>query len=87
MKQYFFVEMTDTFGGEPNYGWVHRFKVRAASPMGAIRKVSHETGMVGRMRKGADFGDIVEHRVAGAAIVFFTMQWHDNNPYENAKLL
>ena len=31
MKHQFFVEMTDTYGGEANYSWVNRFLVTASS--------------------------------------------------------
>ena len=41
----FIIEVTDTYGGEANYCWVHRFKVRASSTMGAIRKVGREMGL------------------------------------------
>jgi len=33
------VEITDTYGGEPNYCWVRRFEVSASSILGAIKKV------------------------------------------------
>jgi len=45
-KQSFFVEITDTFGGEANYSWVKRFIVRASTFRGAISKVSKETPLV-----------------------------------------
>ncbi len=31
MKNHYFIEMTDTFGGEANYCWVHRFIVSAST--------------------------------------------------------
>ena len=40
----FFVEVTDTYGGESNYSWVHRFKVHATTYRGAMRKVSKHMG-------------------------------------------
>lgn len=40
----FYFEMTDTFGGELNYCWLHRFTVNANTKLGAIRKISKETG-------------------------------------------
>jgi len=40
----FYVEITDTFGGEANYCWVKRFIVKASTFRGAISKVSKETG-------------------------------------------
>lgn len=44
MKNRYFVEMTDTFGGEANYCWVNRFIVSASSHRGAMRKVCAGTG-------------------------------------------
>ena len=40
----FYFEMTDTFGEELNYCWLHRFQIEAKSLRGAIQKLSHETG-------------------------------------------
>ena len=70
MKQQFFVEMTDTFGGEPNYSWVNRFIVSASSERGAIGKVTRKTGYrarsVGRGR----------YDVPRCAICYF-VEWVD----------
>lgn len=44
MKHTYFIEMTDTFGGEANYCWVNRFIVSASSARGAMRKVCARTG-------------------------------------------
>ena len=44
MKHKYFIEMTDTFGGEANYCWVNRFIVSASSHRGAIRRVTARTG-------------------------------------------
>lgn len=49
----YYVEVTDTFGGEPNFAWVNRFSVSARTPRGAMRKVSKRIG--GKVRK--DYGD------------------------------
>lgn len=43
LKEYYF-EMTDTFGGELNYCWLTKFTVNAASPHGALCKISKWTG-------------------------------------------
>ena len=42
MKQQktFFIEYTDTFGGEANYSWARRYIVTASTPRGALRKIS-----------------------------------------------
>ena len=69
-KSQFFVEMTDTYGGEANYCWVNRFLVTASSERGAISKVTRKTGYHAR-NAGCDRYD-----VPGAAICYF-VQWID----------
>ena len=44
MKNRYYIEMTDTYGGEANYCWVNRFIVSASTPRGAMRKVCARTG-------------------------------------------
>ena len=44
MKNHYFIEMRDTFGGEANYCWVSRFVVSASTPRGAMRRVCARTG-------------------------------------------
>jgi len=43
-KNAYFVEVTDTFGGEANYSWVRRYKVESVSKRGAVVKVAKEEG-------------------------------------------
>lgn len=69
MKNQYFIEMTDTYGGEANYSWVNRFLVTASTPMGAMRKVGKETGFA--VRKALDCGDFQRYNVPGACICFF----------------
>jgi len=65
----FFVEMTDTFGGEANYSWVKCFMVSAKTMRGAISKVTRETGY--KARKAYDTGDMARYNVPGACICYF----------------
>ena len=65
----YYVEVTDTYAGEANYCWVKRFKVHASSRLGAIRKVSRETGY--RFREVANYGDMVRYDAKGAAVSAF----------------
>lgn len=74
---FWFVEFTDTFGGEANYCWVRRFLVRSETPRGAIRKTAAEMGYSGRMRKESDYGDTMRHNVRGAAVCAFTSLCED----------
>lgn len=70
MKNHYFIEMTDTFGGEANYCWVNRFIVSASSPRGAMRKVAKKTGFAVRS-VGCDRWDAV-----GACVCYF-VEWID----------
>jgi hypothetical protein len=54
----FNIEVTDTFGGEPNYCWVKRGKTRAASRRGKIAAAKRLAGWEGWCRvKVEDCGD------------------------------
>ena len=81
----FFVEMTDTYGGEANYCWVNRFKVKASSMLGAIRKVTRETGYPAR--KDWDGGDTSRYNVPHCAICYFVSHWDEYCDYANVKEL
>ena len=78
MKNHYFVEITDTFGGEANYCWVHRFIVSASSPRGAMRKVANTTGFAVR-NVGCDRWDAV-----GACVCYF-VEWIDAADIEARK--
>lgn len=83
----YFVEMTDTFGGEANYSWVNRFIVAASSPLAAIRKVTRETGHPAR--KEWDSGDTVRYNVPGSCICYFLSETDGSTEaaYSNIKAL
>lgn len=72
----FFVEVTDTYAGDANYCWVHRFKVHASSFRGAIRKVSREMGL-SSARKTWDYMDTARYDFKGAAICAFVTGYED----------
>lgn len=75
MQQFFFVEITDTYGEDANYSWVKRFKVNASSELGAIRKVSSETGL--NFRKEWDTGDLVRYDAKQCAVCAFLSPYQD----------
>jgi hypothetical protein len=75
MKSIFFVEVTDTYGGESNYSWVHRFKVHASSIRGAIGKVAREMGL--NFRIDCDYGDMVRYQAKSACICAFVSGYDD----------
>lgn len=81
-QEFYYVEFTDTFGGEANYCWIRRYKVKAASMRGAILKAARDMGYSGRIRKTGDFGDMVRHDVRGAAVCAFT-QWFDEDSHKH----
>lgn len=68
----YYVEITDTFGGESNYSWVKYFMVKAKSYTQAITKVAKETGW--RFRKSADFGDQCNYKGKGACVIAFVSE-------------
>ena len=74
-KEIFFVEVTDTYGGDANYSWVHRFKVHATSFRGAIGKVSREMGL--SFRKDYDTGDSARYNAQRACICAFVSGYED----------
>lgn len=79
MQQFFFVEITDTYGEDANYSWVKRFKVNASSELGAIRKVSSETGL--SFRKEWDSGDLVRYDAQQCAVCAFLSPYEDQSEH------
>lgn len=71
---YFFVEMTDTFGGEANYCWVKRFKVKAETMRGAVWKMSRHTGNAWHCV--CNSGDFCRYDSASGSTCFF-IEWFD----------
>ena len=63
------IEVTDTFGGEPNYCWKREYRVRASSHLGAIRILARHDG--GGWRREWDGGDTVRFNLSGACICAF----------------
>lgn len=45
MKQLYFVEITDMYGGEANFSWVTRHVIRASSRRGAASALSRRSGL------------------------------------------
>ena len=76
-KQSFFVEVTDTYGGEANYCWANRYKVSATSFRGAIGKVARLSGL--KFRNAGDYGDLARYNARRAAICAFVSYWDDDS--------
>lgn len=64
----YYVEMTDTFGGELNYSWVKRFIVKAQTLKACMRKISMETGYNARMQWSMGIDEEAMYKVTGACI-------------------
>ena len=79
MQSLFYVEVTDTYGEDANYSWVKRFKVNASSELGAIRKVSAETGL--NFRKEWDDGIIVRYDAKHCAVCAFLSPYEDQEEH------
>jgi hypothetical protein len=66
------VEVTDTFGGEANYGWVNRFNLPdAPTRLAIVRRAKRAAGWSGLRCAVADFGDMIEVRPRGLCQVMF----------------
>jgi len=77
--KHFLIEITDTFGGEANYSWVTRHKVRAKSARGAITRLNKHSGL--RFHRVADYGDSIRFDSKSGATCAFLSEWGDD---ENA---
>ena len=73
--QTYFIEVTDTYGGEANYSWVTRHKVRASSPRGAIIRINRECGL--GFRRAYNLGDCVRYDSRSGATCAFVSPWDD----------
>lgn len=72
----FYFEMTDTYGGELNYCWIERFEVEAKTPMGALRKVSKETGY--NFRFNGMIGDFEKlYKAKNACVALYQVSEHN----------
>lgn len=89
MTTKFDVEVTDTFGGEANYCWVHRHVINAADaviPATAedrrrdrrklVRAAKALEGWAGIRCTVDDSGDLITVRPRGACMVMF-ISWRD----------
>jgi hypothetical protein len=77
MKQFFHVEITDTFAGEANYSWVTRHKVKASTIQGAITKVAKDSGL--SFRKAWGFDDSARYDSKSGATCAFVQAWDDDS--------
>jgi hypothetical protein len=83
----YFVEHTDTFGGEANYCWVHRFKVQANSAKHAATKFKQEVFFSPLPKhKTSDYGDMLRIDIGNECA--FIKEWEEyDEQYSNVKEL
>lgn len=68
------VEVTDTFGGEANYGWCRRFSIdmpESMSNYSVVRRAKKEIGWAGKRCLTTNYGDSMELRPYGECQVAF----------------
>ena len=63
------VEITDTFAGDANYGWVTRHVIRARSPRGVATIMNRRSGL--GFRRTGDYGDMCRYDSASGATCMF----------------
>lgn len=73
MQSLFFIEVTDTFGGEANYSWATRHAIRAKSERGAIQRFSRMSGI--NWRKTAGYGDMSRFDSKSGATCLFLSEF------------
>jgi len=68
------IEVTDTFGHEPNYGWCRRATLEAPDALSRysiVRRAKHAVGWTGKRTVTVDHGDMIELRPHGECLVCF----------------
>ncbi|NBR62383.1 MAG: hypothetical protein EBT86_12280 [Actinobacteria bacterium] len=68
------VTITDTFGGEPNYGWVERYDFyvhQDASQRTIVRRAKVLANMTGVKADTYDYGDSLTIKPRGYAQIIF----------------
>lgn len=74
-KNLYFIEVTDTYGGEANYSWVLRYIIHANSERGAICKLARHDGA--GWKKEYEAGDFSRYNLSGACVCCF-VEWIDD---------
>lgn len=68
------IEVTDTFGGQANYAWVERSKLRVPddiSDLALVRRIKSAAGYSGIRGRTWVAGDSVEIRFPARCVVIF----------------
>lgn len=84
MSDTYYVEVTDTFGGQANYGWVRRAELTvppALSRRSLVRRAKALMGWSGRRCAVYDYGDAqLELRPHCSSVVMFITYAHSGDP-------
>lgn len=77
----YYIEMTDTFGGEANYCWVNRFTCEAKSMKAALTKVKKEVYLSAAnvRHTTSNYGDMLRADVKRDCVVFFVSLFDKQN--------
>ena len=65
----YYIELTDTFGGEANYSWVTRHVIRASTVRGAITKLAKRSGL--HFKCVSNYGDCLRYDSRSGATCAF----------------
>lgn len=68
------IEVTDTFGGEPNYCWVRRAEIEVddnISDLALVRRAKAAVGYTGVKCRRDDYGDMLVLRPSGLLRIIF----------------
>lgn len=71
----FYIEVTDTFGGDANYSWVTRHVIRAKTLKGAVQRFSRLSGMSWHCVD--DYGDSKRYDSASGATCYFIEEYDE----------
>lgn len=73
MKTLYYVEITDTYGGEANYSWVTRHVIKAKSTRGCANALSRRSGL--NWHKTSDYCDLARYDSASGATCAFISEY------------
>ena len=80
MKQFYFVEFTDTYGGDANYSWAIRYKVFATSFKHAITLAKKERYFSPLPRhKISNYGEMMRIDIVNSCVCAFVEIFDDDN--------
>lgn len=76
---FFYIEVTDTFGGDANYSWVTRHVIRAKTLKGAVQRFSRLSGMSWHCVD--DYFDSKRYDSRSGATCYFIEEYDETKQY------